>query len=60
MLKKYFPELDFSQFWDDDELALKEYVDETVPAQVALLVPEEVQKYVSTATEEEIEGLFSV
>lgn len=42
------------------EEELKEYVDETVPAQVALLVPEEVQKYVSTATEEEIEGLFSV
>ena len=28
MLKKYFPELDFSQFWDDDELALEEYVDD--------------------------------
>ena len=22
MLKKYFPELDMTQFWDDDELAL--------------------------------------
>ena len=29
MLKKYFPELDIDQFWDDDELALEEYVDET-------------------------------
>ena len=28
MLKKYFPELDMTQFWDDDELALAEYVDE--------------------------------
>ncbi len=28
MLKKFFPELDFSQFWDDDELALEEYVDD--------------------------------
>ena len=42
------------------EEELKEYVDETVPTQVALLVPEEVQKYVSTATEEEIQDLFSV
>ena len=26
--KNYFPDLDLSQFWDDDELALEEYVDE--------------------------------
>ena len=28
MLNKYFPEVDFAQFWDDDELALAEYVDD--------------------------------
>lgn len=27
MTKKFFPNLDLSQFWDDDELALEEYVD---------------------------------
>lgn len=26
--KKYFSEIDLSQFWDDDELALEEYVDD--------------------------------
>lgn len=29
MLKEFFPALDFEQFWDDDELALEEYVDDT-------------------------------
>ena len=28
MTKNYFPQLDLEQFWDDDELALEEYVDE--------------------------------
>lgn len=28
-IKDYFPDLDMTQFWDDDELALEEYVDET-------------------------------
>ena len=42
------------------EEELKEYVDATVGEQVAALVPEEVQKYVGTATEEEIRDLFSV
>lgn len=28
MLKKFFPTLDLEQFWDDDELALEEYVDD--------------------------------
>ena len=29
MEKNYFPNLNLDEFWDDDELALKEYVDDT-------------------------------
>lgn len=28
-VQQYFPEVDLAEFWDDDELALAEYVDET-------------------------------
>ena len=39
---------------------MKEYVDSTIEEQIATLVPEEVQKYVQVATEDDIRDLFSV
>lgn len=29
MIKEFFPDLDLEEFWDDDELSLEEYVDES-------------------------------
>lgn len=42
------------------EEEMKEYVDATIEEQIATLVPEEVQKYVQVATEDDVRDLFSV
>lgn len=42
------------------EEEMKEYVDSTIEEQIATLVPEEVQKYVQVATEDDVRDLFSV
>lgn len=42
------------------EEEMKEYVDATIEEQITTLVPEEVQKYVQVATEDDVRDLFSV